>query len=404
MAYRFQLMPSNQSTTPIISEEGHSEAVRLLPGGSPLFGQFPFPGGLPQAAAMQAMAASAAASGLPYPAAVLFSGGMQSENRSDLLSLGGGPYPGLLFDSTGYHPYGGFDGVRRKNATRETTAPLKNWLTEHRKNPYPTKAEKLVLALMTKMTLTQVSTWFANARRRLKKENKMTWSPQNRRGDDDDDDLADIDAIDRPSSSTSGGSDRKDDSEISLASINNNLKGDNSPSKKLVGNKIWSIADQISPNASRVKDDDEKTSEAGSSKKEGQPAVEGLTPEQMQVIQQQMFATMAARFPQGFPTQFFAAMQGLRPPNGPAPPPFAMFNPLALMGLAAPANLTNGAAPSELAASSSPSPAPSSKNGSSTPSPNTANVNNANGAPQNPLATPTTSASAGAVNLSTSTH
>ena len=96
-----------------------------------------------------------------------------------------------------------------------------------------------------------------------------------------------------------------------MASINNNLKGDNSPSKKLVGNKIWSIADQISPNASRVKDDDEKTSEAGSSKKEGQPAIEGLTPEQMQVIQQQMFATMAARFPQGFPTQFFAAMQVL---------------------------------------------------------------------------------------------
>ena len=35
---------------------------------------------------------------------------------------------------------------------------------------------------------TQVSTWFANARRRLKKENKMTWSPRNRPGDDDDDD------------------------------------------------------------------------------------------------------------------------------------------------------------------------------------------------------------------------
>lgn len=26
----------------------------------------------------------------------------------------------------------------------------------------------------------QVSTWFANARRRLKKENKMTWVPKNR--------------------------------------------------------------------------------------------------------------------------------------------------------------------------------------------------------------------------------
>ncbi len=33
-----------------------------------------------------------------------------------------------------------------------------------------------------------MSTWFANARRRLKKENKMTWSPRNRPGDDDDDD------------------------------------------------------------------------------------------------------------------------------------------------------------------------------------------------------------------------
>lgn len=37
------------------------------------------------------------------------------------------------------------------------------------------------------MTLTQVSTWFANARRRLKKENKMTWEPRNRMDDEDDD-------------------------------------------------------------------------------------------------------------------------------------------------------------------------------------------------------------------------
>lgn len=40
-----------------------------------------------------------------------------------------------------------------------------------------------MLAILTKMTLTQVSTWFANARRRLKKENKMTWSPRNRSGE-----------------------------------------------------------------------------------------------------------------------------------------------------------------------------------------------------------------------------
>lgn len=63
----------------------------------------------------------------------------------------------------------------RKNATRESTTSLKNWLKEHQKNPYPTKAEKVYLALVSGMTLTQVSTWFANARRRLKKENK--WSP-----------------------------------------------------------------------------------------------------------------------------------------------------------------------------------------------------------------------------------
>ncbi|KAG8437770.1 hypothetical protein GDO86_008466 [Hymenochirus boettgeri] len=51
---------------------------------------------------------------------------------------------------------------------------------QHRKNPYPTKGEKIMLAIITKMTLTQVSTWFANARRRLKKENKMTWAPRSR--------------------------------------------------------------------------------------------------------------------------------------------------------------------------------------------------------------------------------
>ncbi|XP_039208311.1 iroquois-class homeodomain protein IRX-6 isoform X2 [Crotalus tigris] len=86
-----------------------------------------------------------------------------------------------------YDRYGTVDfsnSSRRKNATRETTSTLKAWLYEHRKNPYPTKGEKIMLAIITKMTLTQVSTWFANARRRLKKENKMTWSPKNKMGDE----------------------------------------------------------------------------------------------------------------------------------------------------------------------------------------------------------------------------
>ncbi|XP_037081383.1 homeobox protein araucan-like, partial [Pollicipes pollicipes] len=75
--------------------------------------------------------------------------------------------------------------ARRKNATRESTGTLKAWLNDHKKNPYPTKGEKIMLAIITKMTLTQVSTWFANARRRLKKENKMTWEPKNKTESDE---------------------------------------------------------------------------------------------------------------------------------------------------------------------------------------------------------------------------
>eukprot|EP00062_Callorhinchus_milii_P002888 gi/632939983/ref/XP_007883829.1/ PREDICTED: iroquois-class homeodomain protein IRX-1-like [Callorhinchus milii] len=79
-----------------------------------------------------------------------------------------------------YRPVAHGDPGRAKNATRESTSTLKAWLNEHLKNPYPTKGEKIMLAIVTKMTLTQVSTWFANARRRLKKENKMSWVPKSK--------------------------------------------------------------------------------------------------------------------------------------------------------------------------------------------------------------------------------
>lgn len=60
-----------------------------------------------------------------------------------------------------FAPYmGGIDAGRRKNATREVTMPLKKWLSDHRKYPYPNKAEKLLLAIITKMSLTQVSLIF----------------------------------------------------------------------------------------------------------------------------------------------------------------------------------------------------------------------------------------------------
>ncbi|XP_060924806.1 Iroquois homeobox protein 5a [Limanda limanda] len=128
----------------------------------------------------------------------------------------GSPYDHTtgMAGSLGYHPYGSplgsypyGDPAYRKNATRDATATLKAWLSEHRKNPYPTKGEKIMLAIITKMTLTQVSTWFANARRRLKKENKMTWTPRNRSEDEEEDENIDLEKNDddEPSKPTDKG-------------------------------------------------------------------------------------------------------------------------------------------------------------------------------------------------------
>lgn len=59
------------------------------------------------------------------------------------------------------------------------TRPLKQWLCKNRDNPYPSKLEKDILARESQMTNTQVSNWFANARRRLKnavKGDNIPWS------------------------------------------------------------------------------------------------------------------------------------------------------------------------------------------------------------------------------------
>ncbi|KAG8572150.1 hypothetical protein GDO81_011938 [Engystomops pustulosus] len=140
----------------------------------------PYPG----SAAFSAQAATGFSSPLQY-----------SSDPAGFPSYMGSPYDAHTTGMTGaisYHPYGSpaypyqlNDPAYRKNATRDATATLKAWLQEHRKNPYPTKGEKIMLAIITKMTLTQVSTWFANARRRLKKENKMTWAPRNKSEDED---------------------------------------------------------------------------------------------------------------------------------------------------------------------------------------------------------------------------
>ncbi|XP_029103996.1 iroquois-class homeodomain protein IRX-1b [Scleropages formosus] len=118
-----------------------------------------------------------------------------------------------------FYPYGQYqygDPSRAKSATRETTSTLKAWLQEHKKNPYPTKGEKIMLAIITKMTLTQVSTWFANARRRLKKENKVTWG---RSAEDRDGKIFDSD--------NEGTAEKNEDEEIDLESIDIDKIDDN---------------------------------------------------------------------------------------------------------------------------------------------------------------------------------
>ncbi|KPP60637.1 iroquois-class homeodomain protein IRX-3-like, partial [Scleropages formosus] len=123
-------------------------------------------------------------------------------------------HPGFPHPHPAFYPYGQYqfgDPSRPKNATRESTSTLKAWLSEHRKNPYPTKGEKIMLAIITKMTLTQVSTWFANARRRLKKENKMTWAPRSRT-----DEEGNVYSSDHEGDE---GDKREDDEEIDLENI-----------------------------------------------------------------------------------------------------------------------------------------------------------------------------------------
>nr|XP_040026671.1 homeobox protein Mohawk-like [Gasterosteus aculeatus aculeatus] len=84
---------------------------------------------------------------------------------------------------TKHRRYGSrLDGVKvrhKRQVLQDMARPLKHWLYKHRDNPYPTKTEKVLLALGSHMTLVQVSNWFANARRRLKntvRQPDLSWA------------------------------------------------------------------------------------------------------------------------------------------------------------------------------------------------------------------------------------
>ena len=59
---------------------------------------------------------------------------------------------------------------------REKTRPLREWLLRHRHHPYPNKEDKMVLAMETHMRVDQVSMWFANTRRQIRKVGMKVWS------------------------------------------------------------------------------------------------------------------------------------------------------------------------------------------------------------------------------------
>uniref|UniRef100_A0A7N5J9S5 KN homeodomain domain-containing protein n=1 Tax=Ailuropoda melanoleuca TaxID=9646 RepID=A0A7N5J9S5_AILME len=69
----------------------------------------------------------------------------------------------LRHRTTGARQNGG--KVRHKRqALQDMARPLKQWLYKHRDNPYPTKTEKILLALGSQMTLVQVTAGDAPAR------------------------------------------------------------------------------------------------------------------------------------------------------------------------------------------------------------------------------------------------
>jgi hypothetical protein len=119
----------------------------------------------------------------------------------------------------------------------------------------------MVLAMVTKMTLTQVSTWFANARRRLKKENKLHRTTNNSKSEedeeDDDDDVDDDE--DENENENESHVDIEQEQQTIKNSNSNNLKrkrdddNDTNSFQPPPTNrpKIWSIVDVVQSNETK---------------------------------------------------------------------------------------------------------------------------------------------------------
>ncbi|KZZ89770.1 homeobox and C2H2 transcription factor [Ascosphaera apis ARSEF 7405] len=85
--------------------------------------------------------------------------------------------------------------------SKKTKRILSNWLADHAAHPYATEVEKVRLSEETGLTVTQISNWLANARRRGKSNNVTTavsslWSIP-RRGLSPDTSFADLNPLER---------------------------------------------------------------------------------------------------------------------------------------------------------------------------------------------------------------
>lgn len=78
------------------------------------------------------------------------------------------PLHGLTDSEKGYEQPQGSESTN-KLSSEDAVNVLEQWLEQHSHHPYPTKQEKALLAEQTELNITQVSTWFANARRRRKR-------------------------------------------------------------------------------------------------------------------------------------------------------------------------------------------------------------------------------------------
>lgn len=58
-------------------------------------------------------------------------------------------------------------GKKCARLSQRNTQILREWLLEHADNPFPTDSEKDMLCLRTGLTLSKLTTWFVNSRRRI---------------------------------------------------------------------------------------------------------------------------------------------------------------------------------------------------------------------------------------------